>query len=58
MVVLLALYPMLFEILHFTPGGWSSHGRDARCSAVFDGVPLTPLDKLFWVSLCGSCVFP
>ena len=31
---------------------------DALYSAVFDGVPLTPLDKLFWVSLCGSCVFP
>ena len=31
---------------------------DARWSAVFDGVPLTPLDQLFWVSPCGSCVFP
>ena len=58
MVVLLPLYPMLFEILHFTLGGWSSHGRDARCSAVFAGAPLTPLDQLFWVSMGGSYVFP
>ena len=58
MVALLPLYPMLLEILLFTVGGWSSHGMDARCSAVFAGAPLTPSDQLFWVSMCGSCVFP
>ena len=58
MAVLLPLYPMLLEILLITVGGWSSQGMDARCSAVFAGTPLTPLDQLFWVSMCGSCVFP
>ena len=58
MVVMLPLYPTLSEILLFIVGGWSSHGMDARCSAVFAGAPLTPLDQHFWVSMCGSCVFP
>ena len=58
MVALLPLYLMLLEILLFAVGGWSSHGMDARRSAVFAGAPLTPLEQLFWVSMRGSCVFP
>ena len=58
MMVLLPLCPMLLEILLSAVGGWSSHGLDARCSAVFAGAPLTPLEQLFWVSMRGSCVFP
>ena len=58
MVVPLPLYPTLLEILFSIVGGRSSHGMDARCSAVFAGVPLTPLDQLFWVSMRGSFVFP
>ena len=31
---------------------------DARCSAVFPGVPLMPLDQLFWVPCVGVVFFP
>ena len=54
MMVLLPLCPMPLEILLSAVGGWSSHGLDARCSAVFAGAPLTPLEQLFWVSVRGS----
>ena len=57
-MVPLPLYPTLLEVLFSLVGGSSSLGMDARCSAVFAGVPLTPLDQLLWVSMCGSCVFP
>ena len=58
MVALLPLYLMLLEILLFAVGGWSSHGMDARCSAVFAGAPLTPLSSFSGSPCVGVVFFP
>ena len=46
------------ETLPFMVGESSLHGMDVRSSTVSTGVPLKLLDQFFWISACGSCVFP
>ena len=46
------------ETLPSMVGESSLHGMEVRSSTVSAGVPLKLLAQLFWISACGSCVFP
>ena len=46
------------ETLSFMVGESNLHGMEVRSSIVSAGVHLKLLTQLFWISVCGSCVFP
>ena len=46
------------ETLPFMVGASDLHGMEVRSSTISAGVHLKLLAQLFWISACGSCVFP
>ena len=46
------------KTLPFMMGERSLYGMDVRSSTVSAGIPLKLLHQLFWISACGSYVFP
>ena len=46
------------ETLTFMVGESNLHGMEVRSSNVSAEVHLKLLAQLYWISACGSCVFP